>query len=53
VGGEGARNYAQVLANSGTASLLILWHLYASKNGAATLKDEFSLTDAIPFGIAA
>ncbi|KAG9551414.1 hypothetical protein KCU77_g22834, partial [Aureobasidium melanogenum] len=27
VGGEGARNYAQVLANSGAASLLILWHL--------------------------
>jgi hypothetical protein len=52
VGGEGARNYAQVLANSGTASLLILWHLYASKNG-SSLNNEFSLTDAIPFGIAA
>ncbi|KAG9837893.1 hypothetical protein KCU98_g10470, partial [Aureobasidium melanogenum] len=53
VGGEGARNYAQVLANSGAASLLILWHLYASRNGGTSLKDGFSLTDAIPFGIAA
>ncbi|KAH0288229.1 hypothetical protein M436DRAFT_82741 [Aureobasidium namibiae CBS 147.97] len=53
VGGESARNYAQVLANSGTASLLILWHLYASKNGGNSVKNEFSLTDAIPFGIAA
>ncbi|THY50011.1 hypothetical protein D6C98_06158 [Aureobasidium pullulans] len=51
VGGEGARNYAQVLANSGTASVLILWHLYASQNG-TTLK-TFGLTDVIPFGIAA
>ncbi|KAG9513589.1 hypothetical protein KCU99_g7318, partial [Aureobasidium melanogenum] len=53
VGGEGARNYAQVLANSGAASLLILWHLYASRNGGTSIKDGFSLTDAIPFGIAA
>ncbi|KAG9530401.1 hypothetical protein E4T50_05485 [Aureobasidium sp. EXF-12298] len=53
VGGEGARNYAQVLANSGAASLLILWHLYASQNGGTSLKNGFSLTDAIPFGIAA
>ncbi|KAK6008184.1 hypothetical protein QM012_000087 [Aureobasidium pullulans] len=53
VGGEGARNYAQVLANSGTASLLILWHLYVSRNGDTSVKDGFSLTDAIPFGIAA
>ncbi|KAH0020723.1 hypothetical protein KCU78_g6365, partial [Aureobasidium melanogenum] len=53
VGGEGARNYAQVLANSGAASLLILWHLYASRNCGTSLKDGFSLTDAIPFGIAA
>ncbi|KAI5195856.1 hypothetical protein AUEXF2481DRAFT_39793 [Aureobasidium subglaciale EXF-2481] len=52
VGGEGARNYAQVLANSGTASVLILWHLYASQKGTG-LKDEYSLTDVIPFGIAA
>ncbi|KAG2160457.1 hypothetical protein VTO58DRAFT_105006 [Aureobasidium pullulans] len=51
VGGEGARNYAQVLANSGTASVLILWHLYASQNG--TNLKTFGLTDAIPFGIAA
>ncbi|THX54933.1 hypothetical protein D6D06_05197 [Aureobasidium pullulans] len=51
VGGEGARNYAQVLANSGTASVLILWHLYASQNG-INLK-TFGLTDVIPFGIAA
>ncbi|THY51427.1 hypothetical protein D6C99_04466 [Aureobasidium pullulans] len=51
VGGEGARNYAQVLANSGTASVLILWHLYASQNG-SNLK-TFGLTDEIPFGIAA
>ncbi|THV88823.1 hypothetical protein D6C91_01130 [Aureobasidium pullulans] len=51
VGGEGARNYAQVLANSGTASVLILWHLYASQNG-SNLK-TFGLTDVIPFGIAA
>ncbi|KAH0279575.1 hypothetical protein KCU91_g1642, partial [Aureobasidium melanogenum] len=53
VGGEGARNYAQVLANSGAASLLILWHLYATQNGGTSLKDGFSLTDAIPFGVAA
>ncbi|KEQ89257.1 hypothetical protein D6C84_09496 [Aureobasidium pullulans] len=51
VGGEGARNYAQVLANSGTASVLILWHLYASQNG--TNLKTFGLTDVIPFGIAA
>ncbi|THY96382.1 hypothetical protein D6C95_05192 [Aureobasidium pullulans] len=51
VGGEGARNYAQVLANSGTASVLILWHLYASQNG--TNLKTFDLTDVIPFGIAA
>ncbi|THW40130.1 hypothetical protein D6D22_05991 [Aureobasidium pullulans] len=51
VGGEGARNYAQVLANSGTASVLILWHLYASQSG-SNLK-TFGLTDVIPFGIAA
>ncbi|KAG9952125.1 hypothetical protein KCU85_g2345, partial [Aureobasidium melanogenum] len=53
VGGEGARNYAQVLANSGAASLLILWHLYASQHGGTSLNNGFSLTDAIPFGIAA
>ncbi|KAG9843353.1 hypothetical protein KCU98_g8172, partial [Aureobasidium melanogenum] len=52
VGGEGARNYAQVLANSGAASLLILCHLYAARNGGTSIKDGFSLTDAIPFGIA-
>ncbi|THW26949.1 hypothetical protein D6D10_05188 [Aureobasidium pullulans] len=51
VGGEGARNYAQVLANSGTASVLILWHLYASQNG--TNLKTFGLTDVLPFGIAA
>ncbi|THY16098.1 hypothetical protein D6D01_07771 [Aureobasidium pullulans] len=51
VGGEGARNYAQVLANSGAASVLILWHLYASQNG--TNLKTFGLTDVIPFGIAA
>jgi hypothetical protein len=51
VGGEGARNYAQVLANSGTASVLILWHLYASQYG--TNLKTFGLTDVIPFGIAA
>ncbi|THX16808.1 hypothetical protein D6D13_01142 [Aureobasidium pullulans] len=51
VGGEGARNYAQVLANSGTASVLILWHLYASQY--ETNLKTFGLTDVIPFGIAA
>lgn len=52
-GGEGPRNYAQVLANSGTASLLILYHLYISSKSGVSLNDGFRVGDVIPIGIIA
>lgn len=32
-GGEGPRNWIQVLANSGVASVLIVWHAYILRKG--------------------
>ncbi|GAB7352487.1 hypothetical protein MBLNU459_g2892t2 [Dothideomycetes sp. NU459] len=52
-GGEGPRNYAQVLANSGTASLLILYHLYTSSRSGVSLGAGFTVGDVVPIGIIA
>lgn len=52
-GAEGPRNYAQVLANSGTASLLILYHLYISSGNGVSLESGFKVGDIIPIGIIA